>query len=125
MRLDMSGLGITTLDRRAELSSQRDWVAKSNRYEKGLVDKAYRDSNDPWKIKTYAPSIKKNQEEYQNVGTNEAEKQKLQTFIKPNQNRISILQDPVYLGEAKERKSLTVDELGEISMLERHSNFSD
>ena len=60
MRLDMSGLGITTLDRRAELSSQRDWVAKSNRYEKGLVDKAYRDSNDPWKIRTYAPSIKKN-----------------------------------------------------------------
>ena len=61
-RLDMDRMGMQTLNQKAEIET-RNWVAKSSRFDKGFVDKniGSQDLNDPWKIRTYAPSVKKKQ----------------------------------------------------------------
>ena len=83
MRLDMANLGMVTLNRQMELSS-RERVAKSSRFDKGFVDKnlaGNTDSVDPWKIRTYASSVKKRQAVQKNEDDDQDGKPQKKLFV--------------------------------------------
>jgi len=58
----MKNLGLQTINKTLEMT-QREWINASNRHERSFGEKkangAPMGNDDPWKIRTYAPSIKK------------------------------------------------------------------